>query len=434
MEIVELNRRDSRPLQVIELPFKSAARPRVAIAGGFTGGHLFPGLAVAEEIKRRWPQAHVLFFGTRGGLEETVLPGHPYPYVFLPCLRAPQERGWRRLLKTPAWGGRMLRAAAQAKRALVSNRIEVVIGTGGHASAAPLFAARRLGLPALLLEQNAIPGRTNLFLSRWAVEVHTQFPESIARFPQPEKICLSGNPVRRDVLRAGLGARKSEITANSAQTTSETGLRAVRNRQAAPPIAPMKKGKDTTLLILGGSQGARGVNQAVCAALPRLIGELKDLRLLHITGHADIEACRHAHAAAGSSAKVMAFTEDMGAQYAKSDMVLCRAGATTIAELTALGLPAVLVPYPYAADDHQSANAQSLADAGAALSLPESSLMDTLAPALLDLLKDHDRRSAMRKAMISLAKPRAAAEIAARAVHYAGCRAGADRAAHRLAG
>jgi UDP-N-acetylglucosamine--N-acetylmuramyl-(pentapeptide) pyrophosphoryl-undecaprenol N-acetylglucosamine transferase len=363
-------------------------QPRVAITGGFTGGHLFPGLAVAQELRRRHPDAHLLFLGSRGGLEETVLPRHPYDFALLPCVKGAGGSRWQRLRRLPMQAARLFHAAVQAKRALIDNDIQLVVGTGGHASAAALLGASMIGLPSLLLEQNALPGRTNRLLSRFASEVHVQFVAAADGFPDRIPVRWSGNPIRRQLMSA----------------------QAVRSQPRRSGLQS-KRGTGTCLLVLGGSQGARALNHAVINHLPDLKRRVPDLHLIHLTGPADAAGVRRAMADAGVSGKVAEFCDDMAPLYAAADLVLCRAGATTMAELTALGLPSVLVPYPYAADDHQTANARELVDAGAALMVPQPHIGSRLTGALSLLLRDHERRARMADAAGRLGKPQAAGEV-----------------------
>ena len=366
----------------------------IAIAAGGTGGHLFPGLALATELRRRHPRAHVMFFGARGGIEEKVLRAHPFPLEVLPSIkwqsggfdRRRQTLAWiaDRLSHALGWTANFMRAVAAARRALLRHRVALVVGTGGHAAIAPLLAARSLGLPVILLESNAIPGRVNRILARWATEVHVQFSAAARQpfFRGRTRVHVTGNPVRAELLADG-------------------------RRHAQARMAPRKERRTRTVLVLGGSQGSLALNRAVWATAAELAQKVPGLRILHLTGEAN-------NLGRYRKIEILGFTENMGHLYAQADLVLCRAGATTIAELTALGLPAVLVPYPYASDDHQTANARELVQAGAAEMISEPELRRELTGTVAALLLDPTRRKRMARAALSLGRPEAARRIAER--------------------
>ena len=366
----------------------------IAIAAGGTGGHLFPGLALATELRRRHPRAHVMFFGARDGIEEKVLRAHPFPLEVLPSIkwqsggfdRRRQTLAWiaDRLSHALGWTANFMRAVAAARRALLRHRVALVVGTGGHAAIAPLLAARSLGLPVILLESNAIPGRVNRILARWAAEVHVQFSAAARQpfFRGRTRVHVTGNPVRAELLADG-------------------------RRHAQARMAPRKKRRTRTVLVLGGSQGSLSLNRAVWATAAELAQKVPGLRILHLTGEKN-------NLGRYGEIEVMGFTENMGRLYAQADLVLCRAGATTIAELTALGLPAVLVPYPYASADHQTANARELVKAGAAEMISEPELRRELTGTVAALLLDPTRRKRMARAALRLGRPDAARRIVER--------------------
>jgi UDP-N-acetylglucosamine--N-acetylmuramyl-(pentapeptide) pyrophosphoryl-undecaprenol N-acetylglucosamine transferase len=348
------------------------AGPAIVIAGGGTGGHLFPGLALAEELTARG--AVVTFVGTAAGIEARVVPRAGFPLRLVP---GRQLRG--------GGPGRALRglaaalAGARRSRALLRELApRLVVGVGGYASVAAVLAARSAGIPTLLLEQNAVPGAANRLLGRLAARVCVGFAAAVGFFPRGRAV-HTGNPVRRDILRAGSGPR------------------------------PPRLG----LLVFGGSQGAHRLNQAMLAAARLLGPELSEVAIVHQTGSADRAEVAQGYAALGLAARVEAFIEDMGAAYGAAALAVARAGAMSCAELTAVGLPAVLVPYPFAADDHQRHNAEALVAAGAAEMILDRALDGPrLAAALRGLLADPARRARMAAAARALGRPEAAARVA----------------------
>jgi UDP-N-acetylglucosamine--N-acetylmuramyl-(pentapeptide) pyrophosphoryl-undecaprenol N-acetylglucosamine transferase len=338
---------------------------RLLLAGGGTGGHVFPAVALAERLLETTPSAEVLFVGTARGLEARVLPqlGFPLQTINISGWMGRGPRGKIAVLP------QLLHSVWQSRRILRRFKPEVVVGVGGYASAPALLAARSMGLPTLIHEQNAWPGVTNRFLSRWADRICLSFADAECAFHHGRTV-LTGNPLRRGM-------------------------------EDCPPIAD----GDPQLLIFGGSRGARAINEAVVAALPHLASLQGRLRIHHQTGQEDLQTTREGYLRAGwEPSGVVPFIEDMAGAYAQAHLVLCRAGATTIAELTACGRPAILIPYPYAAADHQSANARAVARRGAGLMLPQQELQPELLAKLLgDLLADRERLAMMAKLAHSMA-------------------------------
>jgi UDP-N-acetylglucosamine--N-acetylmuramyl-(pentapeptide) pyrophosphoryl-undecaprenol N-acetylglucosamine transferase len=348
---------------------------RAILAGGGTGGHLFPGLAVAEEIHRRGGDA--LFVGTARGLETRVLPAEGWPLELI-RVQGLIRTGWRQRF-------RFLREAPgtvwQVLRLLHRHRPQVVVGVGGYASGPVVLTASGRRLPTAILEQNSIPGITNRILGRIATEVYATFEQSRRWFPR-RRVSVLGNPVRRSI---------------------------VESLQGLELPAPRVDGR-VRLLAFGGSQGARFLNETLMEAAPRLAAE--KVSLVHQTGEADHARVCEAYREAGYEAEVLPFIEDMAPRYAAADLVLCRAGATTLAELAIAGRPAVLVPFPFATHDHQTANARVLERRGAALCRAQHQLDGpTLADLVLELARDPARRARMADAMRSAARPEAAAAV-----------------------
>jgi UDP-N-acetylglucosamine--N-acetylmuramyl-(pentapeptide) pyrophosphoryl-undecaprenol N-acetylglucosamine transferase len=347
---------------------------KVLIAGGGTGGHLFPGVAIAEEIRARHPDAEVTFVGTRRGIEARVLPdlGWPLELIEVSGLKTVGAMGAvRGLFRLP-------KALLQARRLVKKYRPDAVIGVGGYASGPVVLAARMRGVPTAICEQNSIPGLTNKMLGRIVRSVFLSFDES-RRFFKPAKILMTGNPVRRDLVQKLLG-----------EAPAHTGVH---------------------VLVCGGSQGAVAVNELASQALIAL-GD-RTVAITHQTGEKDLDATRARYQAAGLAADCHAFIKDMAAAYQRADIIIGRAGATTVAELAIAGKPAILIPYPFAADNHQELNAREMAAKGAALMFRQSELTaEVLAGALRPLLADDGKRAEMGAAMKSLAKPGAAGAVA----------------------
>ncbi|MCS6913420.1 MAG: undecaprenyldiphospho-muramoylpentapeptide beta-N-acetylglucosaminyltransferase [Myxococcales bacterium] len=350
---------------------------KIIIAGGGTGGHLFPGLAVADELCQRG--ASVSFVGTRRGLEARLVPQQGYRLAFIDVAGI-KGRGLRGVLGVLRWPVAVLQTLA----ILVRERPDVVVGVGGYASGPVVLLAALLRIPTAVLEQNSVPGVTNRILGRFVDLVFTAFPESGTFFPT-QRVRLVGNPVRRQILQ---------------------GARVAPTRQDA-----------VRLLVLGGSQGARAVNDLVVGAVASLVERGLPLpRIHHQTGPADEASVRARYEALHlppGQVEVSAFIDDMAGAYGAADLVVGRAGATTLAELTALGLPAVLIPYPFAADDHQTRNARYLEAQGAARVLVQSELRPKdLADVLHGLCTDRSARERMAQASLRLGRPGAAGDVA----------------------
>ncbi|HTJ45449.1 MAG TPA: undecaprenyldiphospho-muramoylpentapeptide beta-N-acetylglucosaminyltransferase [Kofleriaceae bacterium] len=348
---------------------------RLLIAGGGTGGHLFPGVAIAEELRAREPDAAVRFVGTRRGIEARVLPETGWDVSFI------EVSGLKTVGALGAVRGlfRLPRALWQARRTLKEFRPEVVVGVGGYASGPVVMMARLRGIPTAICEQNSIPGLTNKMLGKMARTVFLSF-EMSRRFFKPKKIVMSGNPVRRPMLQKLL----------------------------AP--GPAKKGP-LQVLVCGGSLGAVAVNELASQALIELARE-RPLAIVHQTGDKGFDETAARYKAAGIDADVRPFIKEMATEYQQADVIVSRAGATTVAELAIAGKPVILVPYPFAADNHQELNAQEMRDAGAALMFRQADLTTSiLADELRKLLDDDDRRARMGSAMNALAKPEAASTI-----------------------
>jgi len=354
---------------------------RVVMAGGGTGGHLYPGIAVAREIVRRRPGTVVTFVGTAARLESRIVPREGFPFV---AIRSTGLKGRSRAA--------LLRGLAllpvswiDAWRAVSRLRPDLVIGVGGFASGPVVLVAALRGVATMVLEQNAMPGLTNRLLARVVRAAAVTYDAALPYFRG--RGFVSGNPVRPEFL----------AVADRPTTEASDDLRRV--------------------LIVGGSQGAHAINLAMVAAAPRLAAAGERLAITHQTGDRDLEGVREGYRRAGLEAQVEPFLFAMDREMTRADIVVCRAGATTLAELAAVGRPAILIPLPTATDDHQRKNAEVLARAGAAECLEERDLTaDALAERLLALAGDPARRAAMARAARRLARPDAAAVIVDRAL------------------
>jgi UDP-N-acetylglucosamine--N-acetylmuramyl-(pentapeptide) pyrophosphoryl-undecaprenol N-acetylglucosamine transferase len=348
---------------------------KVIIAGGGTGGHLFPGIAIAEEFLRRDQTNSILFIGTKRGLEQRVLGNMGFNLHTLD-VEGIKGRGLAKalgaLLKIP-------RSLVESYRLILAFCPDIVIGVGGYASGPAVITAHLMGIKTTIAEQNALPGITNRILGRFVDRIFLTFPETKKWFPE-KKTIASGNPVRVAFL---------------------TGIREVEKRA----------GK-FTILIFGGSQGARSINMAVLDSLPYLENIRDKLKIIHQTGSADIDSLAAHYRSRGMDADVLPFIMDMASAFRYADLIICRAGATSIAEITASGKAAILIPLPHAANDHQTKNAEALIKAGAAVMMREKDMSGkTLAGTIEkfyhhpELIREMEARSA------SLGNVRAAADI-----------------------
>ncbi|WP_291445798.1 undecaprenyldiphospho-muramoylpentapeptide beta-N-acetylglucosaminyltransferase [Desulfovibrio sp.] len=345
----------------------------IILTTGGTGGHIFPALAVAEELRRRNPNANLLFVGSLYGPEERLMRQAGIPFEGLP-VRGLLGRGF----KAVGAGAQMALAVGKAVGILRRFKPDVVAGFGGYAAFAPMLAARILGVPGVLHEQNAIAGASNRFLARLARRVCISLPNT-SGFDM-KKCVFTGNPVRAAVSAVG---------------------QVDRHRQTR------------RLLVVGGSQGAHALNAFMLENLAEFRGAGVEIR--HQTGITDEGSARAAYVAAGYAPEcVSAFIDDMAGAYAWADVALCRAGASTVAELCAAGLPSVLVPFPYAIHDHQTRNAEVLTRSGAAVLVPEGRMaVQGMSDILLRLLTMPGEREPMAAAALAAARPDAAARVVA---------------------
>ena len=364
----------------------------MVIAGGGTGGHLYPGVAVARALKARVPDARVSFAGTARGLEARVVPQEGFE---LDLIRSSGLKG--KSMSALLRGVGMLPAGLfDAWRLLSRRRPHVVLGVGGYSSGPVVLLAALRGMATMVLEQNAVPGFTNRRLAPFVRAAAVTYEGTLSYFRG--RGFVSGNPVRPEFMEAA------------------------DNTASAPHPSRVKAPNAPRILTLGGSQGSHAINVAMVAAAPELARRCPHLEIVHQTGARDEEWVRDQYDAAGIPARVVNFLDAVAREMKEADVVVSRAGATTLAELAALGRPAVLIPLPTATDDHQRKNALALADGGAARLVDQASITNSHAPlvdAVAGLLENPSVRADMSAAMLRFARPDAAARIVTRLLELA---------------
>lgn len=355
---------------------------RVVISGGGTAGHIYPALTVAAKFVAEHDD--VTFIGTPAGLEARLVPEAGVAFTGIPSRGLDRSRPWTLLSAAFTAGVSTIRVWRLFRR----NRPDVVIGFGAYVSLPVGVAAVLAGVPLVLHEQNSVPGLANKVLSRWATSVGVTYEESKDALARPNRAVYTGNPVRGDVLSATrLGGRE------------RLGLRP----------------QDVVLLVFGGSRGARHLNSALVSLKDRLMS-ISGLCVLHVTGPKEAESVRGALRKAGGTPadrwRVFDYLDGMGDAIAAADLVVSRAGATTIAELMVLGAPAVLVPYPFATDDHQTKNARALLAHDAAVLVADEDVDDSrFGDTIVSLINDPERRANMSAATLALGRPDAAERV-----------------------
>ncbi len=353
---------------------------RAILAGGGTGGHVIPALAIAKELQKVYG-AEVLFIGTARGIENRLVPAAGFPLRLIQ-VGALKNVGLATRLKTVF---DLPQAVWKARRILSEFRPNVVIGVGGYASGPTMLAAAQKRIPTVAFEPNVVPGFANRLIAPLVSAAVVHFPETVRYF------------------------RRSEVTG-------------VPVRQAFFEIAPKSGGSNKpTLLVFGGSQGAHAINQVMIESAATLRARVLEIHIVHQTGERDYNDAQAAYARLGGWIEVYRFIDDMPGFFARADLLLCRSGASTVAEVTAAGKPAIFVPFPRAADDHQKRNAEALERAGAAVMLEESKLSrESLMETVGSLLSDRARLERMGEAAKKLSHPNAARDIAVMAARLAG--------------
>ncbi|TYO95915.1 undecaprenyldiphospho-muramoylpentapeptide beta-N-acetylglucosaminyltransferase [Desulfallas thermosapovorans] len=359
---------------------------RFIVSGGGTGGHIYPALAIAGGLKQRFPGCSVMYIGTNRGLEADIVPKAGYRFHAVRAVGIKRSLSWHNL-KVPweAWAG-----YREARRLIRGFAPRAVVGTGGYVCGPVLLAAARLKIPTLIHEQNALPGITNRILSRFVDRVAVTFEDALPFFPRRAPVRLTGLPVRSEVLTA--------------------------ERELARERFGVHQG-ELLVLSFGGSQGARTLNRAVARAITHLAG-IPEVRLLHVTGSGQYQQFMDMLAKEGfgrdmpDNVTVVPYLYEMPEALAAADLVVSRAGAATLAEITVRGLPALLVPFPYATGNHQEHNARALVSRGAAEMVADAEFSgSTLVGVIEKLLADRSRLEEMAEASRRLGKPGALDDI-----------------------
>ncbi len=355
---------------------------RYLISGGGTGGHIFPAVSIANALKELDPEAEILFIGALGRMEMERVPQAGYKIIGLPVRGFNRAQPWKNISVLID----LAKSIRQVKKIIRDFKPDVGVGVGGYASGAAMWAAANMGIPILLQEQNGFAGVTNKLLKDKASKICVAY-DGMEKFFPADKIILTGNPVRQNLT----DGKRDEVRGT----------------------------KERNLLIIGGSLGARTINESVKSALPKLAGT--DIHVVWQTGKTYYEKCRQAWEEAGSPANIecLDFLSDMPDRYAQADLVISRAGASSISELCLLGKPAILVPSPNVAEDHQTHNAMALVNKNAAVLVRDAEAAEKLIPTALELIKDKKRLEQLHTNVLQLAQTDSAKRIATEVIALA---------------
>ena len=353
---------------------------KIIFAGGGTGGHLMVGLSIAEEIRSRFQESEIIFFGTDKKFEKRCVEQRGFQFR---QMRAKKwEKSFKRIL---TFVGVTFAGIIESLLAIRKFNPDIVVGLGGYASVAPIIAAKLLSIPSVLLEQNVIPGKANRFLTNWVDEVYCHWRGSLKWFNKAKIVHVTGTPIRKDILysQKTISAEKFGLSLS-------------------------KK----TILITGGSQGAQAINEVILKCLPKLEPLSNELQIIHCTGEYGYDIAKAAYKQTNIDAFVCSFLDDMGAALSMADIIICRAGATTIAEITSLGIPAILIPYPHAADNHQYWNAMELASNGGGYLLQQIDLTpEKIIELITDLLNNKEKYNRMKMFSKGMGIPNASISV-----------------------
>ncbi len=358
------------------------SRPvKIIVSGGGTGGHIFPAVAIANALKLKYPTAEILFVGAKGRMEMEKIPeaGYPIKGLWISGLQRKLD------LKNLSFPFKVISSLLNANAIIKDFKPDVAIGTGGYASGPLLYAAAKNKIPTLIQEQNSYPGITNKLLGKVVDTICVSF-EGMGRYFPKHKLAITGSPIRDEILNL--------------KVTQKEGLDHFGLKEGMP-----------TLLIIGGSQGARKVNEVLIHNLEVIAHE--GVQLIWQTGIASFESCREAAASStnADNIKVLPFIQQMDKAYVASDLIISRAGAIAIAEIIAVEKPAIFIPLPSAAEDHQTKNAQTLVDGKAAVLVKENEAQEKLPQSIVDLMKDASSRRIMVQNLKRYAHPAATAQI-----------------------
>ena len=350
---------------------------RYLISGGGTGGHIFPAISIANALKEQDPEAEILFVGALGRMEMERVPQAGYKIVGLPVRGFNRAQPWKNVSVLAD----LVKSIRQVKKIIRDFRPDVGVGVGGYASGAAMWAAANMGIPILLQEQNGFAGVTNKILKNKASKICVAYP-GMERFFPADKIILTGNPVRQNLTK--VESRKSKVESRK------------------------------TLLIIGGSLGARTINEAVKEAISHQLSAFNGIHVVWQTGKVYYEKCKAVWEAAGKPANIecLDFLSDMPERYAQADLVISRAGASSISEICLLGKPAILVPSPNVAEDHQTHNAMALVNRDAAVLVRDAEAAEKLIPTALTLIEDQAKLEVLHTNVLKLAQADSATRIA----------------------
>lgn len=401
----------------------AATAYHVVFAGGGTGGHLFPGIAVAESLAEELPGLRITFAGSAREFEREQVQQAGFDYLAVPGRPLPRRVSGIVPFLAEYWSGTRI-----ARQFLLEQRVSAVVGLGGYASVSMGRAAAKLALPLVLMEQNVVPGRATRWLSRWATFLCAAMDETGGSWRPRCPVLVTGNPIRAAFTRrvrhrsdplaaggeaAGRARRKAATLGELLYYAPEGQRPAERTARVQPAAEPRATQQ---LLVLGGSGGARSLNEKVPRALARIRWALEGWRIVHQAGETHAQQTRQLYKMLKLDATVATFLPDMPSVLAQTDLAICRSGGTTLAELAAMAVPAVLIPYPHAAEDHQRKNAERYVASGGCLVLDErdepGELIDRLADTLSYLVLNQYRYQAMSRAIGQLARPEAASEVA----------------------
>ncbi len=349
---------------------------KVIISGGGTGGHIFPALAIANEIKNRYPHADILFVGAKGRMEMEKIPAHGYPIKGLWISGINRSKMWKNI----TFPFKLISSIWNAKKIIKNFKPDMVIGTGGFASGPVLYAAQQKGIPTFIQEQNSYPGITNKLLAKKARKIYTAY-DGLERFFDADKIVKTGNPVRQNLINTNVEKNKA---------LQYFGLK------------PQYK----TILSIGGSLGAHPLNEGIKDILNQI--RQNNYQLIWQTGPNDYENYKNL---SDDKIKVMPFITEMQNAYTAADLIISRAGAGTISELTLIGKPVILVPSPYVAEDHQTKNAKALETKKAAVLIPEKKLQTELWPGIKRIFENEEEAQLLKQNIKALAQPEAVQNI-----------------------
>ncbi len=351
---------------------------KIVFAGGGTGGHLLAGLSIAQEISSRFPGARIIFFGTNRKKESGYI--EKSSYEFKPIMACKPTS----FIRLPLFLFASLIGIIHSLISLVRIKPDIIVGLGGYGSVLPVVAAYISGIPIVLIEQNVIPGRANLKMAGWADAVLCHWESSKKRFKKG-RVVVTGVPIRSGIIEDGTVAGDNPFGLDF-----------------------QKK----TLLIMGGSQGAQAINKVMLQSIPKLQTLIPGLQIIHLTGKHGYQEAKESYGGIGISSFVSEFYNDIGAAYRLSDLVISRSGANTIAEITSVGIPAILIPYPYATDNHQYWNAHELSSAGGAMIIKQEELKpERVIKLVSDLLMNDEKLDNMKKTNKRLSKPLAATRV-----------------------